>query len=141
MAMTNKKILKIEEIKEKLSPLFKEKGLQLVLLFGSVVRGGMHKRSDIDLAFLFDKPIDILSLTSRVIRLLHTDNLDVVDIKRSSPLLKYSISRKGTVLYERSPGLFKEFCLLAFKVYVDTKKLRNAQTGVIRHYLEAKGLL
>ena len=139
--LDSRKVLTTEEIRDKLSLLFKEEGLELVLLFGSVVKGDIHKRSDIDLAFQFDKPIDILSLTNRVIRLLHTDNIDVIDIKRSSPLLRYSIAKNCRLLYEKLPGMFNEFCSLAFKMYVDTKKLRNAQAKAIGHYLQAKGLL
>jgi hypothetical protein len=43
-------------------------------------------RSDIDLAFMFESPTDILELTNRVIRLLHADTVDVVDLRRASPL-------------------------------------------------------
>lgn len=139
--LDSKKALATEEIRDRLSPLFKEEGLELILLFGSVIKGDIHKRSDIDLAFQFDKPIDILSLTNRVIRLLHTDNIDVVDLKHSSPLLKYSIAKNGRLLYERSPGIFNKFCSQAFKIYIDTKKLRNAQAKAIIHFLEAKGLI
>ncbi|RJQ43485.1 MAG: nucleotidyltransferase domain-containing protein [Nitrospiraceae bacterium] len=51
--------LSVDKIKEKLSPLFKEEGLQLVILFGSAASGKVHKRSDIDLALIFDNPIDM----------------------------------------------------------------------------------
>jgi predicted nucleotidyltransferase len=65
-----------EEIKEKLAPLFKDGELQLALVFGSRVSSRFReKRSDIDLAFLFDKPADILALTNRVIRLLLGEEL------------------------------------------------------------------
>ena len=67
MTDTKEKI-SIGEIKKGLSPLFNDEGLRLVLLFGSAVSGKIHKKSDIDFAFLFDKPVDILSLTNRVIR-------------------------------------------------------------------------
>ncbi len=149
-----RKILSPEEIREKLTPLFNSsspllekrgtagfEGLQLVLLFGSFVSGRVHKQSDIDLAFLFDRPIDILELTNRVIRLLHTDNVDVVNLKSASPLLKFSTAKNGMVLYERAPGLFNEFFSLAFRMYVDTKKLRDAQSKAIRHFLETRGLV
>jgi len=128
-----------EQIKEKLKPLFNEEGLQLVLLFGSVATGKQHKRSDIDLGFLFDRPIDVLSLTNRVITLLHTDDLDVVDLGRASPLLKFSAAKHGKLLYERSPGLFHDFLSLAFRMYSDTKKLRVARDQAIRDFLEEKG--
>ncbi len=42
-----------KEIKSKLSPLFKERGLRLVILFGFAASGNVHRNSDIDIAFLF----------------------------------------------------------------------------------------
>ncbi len=135
-----KKILSVDEIEERLSTVFKDKGLKLVLVFGSVVTGKAHKRSDIDLAFLFDNRVDILGLTNRVIRLLRTDNIDVVDLGRASPLLRFSAVKNCKVLYERSQGLFSEFYSLAFRRYVDTKKLRDAGRVVIRDFLHARGL-
>lgn len=139
MTDTKEKI-SIEEIRNGLSPLFNDEGLRLIVLFGSAVSGKMHKKSDIDLAFLFDKPVDILALTNRVIRLLHTDNIDVVDLRRASPLLKFSAVKSGMLLYEREPGMFNEFYSLAFRMYVDTRKLRDAQAKAIQQFLKARGL-
>jgi predicted nucleotidyltransferase len=140
MAQANRKP-SIEEIKEKLHPLFEDKGLQLALLFGSTVTGGFKKqKSDVDLAFLFDQAVDILALTNRVIRLLHFDDVDVVDLRYASPLLRFSVVKNGRLLYERSPGLFHEFFSLTFRRYVDTKKLRDAQTEAIEYFLEKRGL-
>jgi predicted nucleotidyltransferase len=136
-----RRIFTAEEIKEKLAPLFKDKDLQLALLFGSTVSGKFKKqRSDVDLAFLFDRPADILALTNRVIRLLHFDDVDVADLRYASPLLRFSVAKNGKLLFERSPGLFNEFASLAFRRYVDTKKLREAQAKAIEHFLEKRGL-
>ncbi len=129
-----------ELAKNRLSPVFKEEGLRLVILFGSVVSDRIHKKSDIDLAFLFDKPVDILELTNTVIRLLHTNSVDVIDLRRASPLLKFSAVEKGRVLYEREPGMFNEFSSLAFRMYVDTKKLRDAQAIAIKNFLAERGI-
>jgi predicted nucleotidyltransferase len=129
-----------ENIKESLAPLLKERGLQLVILFGSTATGTSHEHSDIDLGFLFDQPIDILDLTNRVITLLHTDNVDVVDLRRASPLLKMSSVKHGVVLYERSPGLFHEFSSLAIRRFIDTKKLRDARDRGIEQFLRERGL-
>lgn len=133
-------MISVEEIRNRLSSLYDDKGLQLILLFGSVVTGTMHTQSDIDIAFLFDEPADILALTNRVIRLLHTDNVDVVDLRRANPLLKFAAVKSGLLLYEKEPGLFNEFYSLAFRRYVDTKKLRNAQAVSIRQFLKSRGL-
>ncbi|HBR16146.1 MAG: hypothetical protein A3G39_07815 [Deltaproteobacteria bacterium RIFCSPLOWO2_12_FULL_43_16] len=136
----------IEEIKEKLSPLFTFpfphgiEGLQLIILFGSYASGKIHKKSDIDLAFLFDKSADILALTNKIIRLLHTDNMDIIDLRRASPLMRFSIAKKGKPLYEAKSGIFNEFYSLAFRMYIDTKKMRDAQKEAICHFLAARGL-
>lgn len=137
-SLPEKKLLSIEEIKGRIEPLFDDEGLRLVLLFGSLASGTVHKKSDIDIAFLFDRPVDILTLTNRISRLIQSDNVDVVDLKRASPLLRFSAARSGTVLYERSAGMFNEFCSLAFRMYVDTKKLRDARTAALRRFLETR---
>lgn len=136
-----KKIPSAGEIRKGLSPLFKNKDLKLVILFGSAVSGKMHARSDIDIAFLFETPFDILSLTNRVISLLRTDSVDIVDLKRANPLLKYSIARNCEVLHEKAPGIFHEFYSLSFRMYVDTGKLRDARAESIRTFLRGRGMV
>lgn len=138
--MNTKNILSIQEIREKLTPLFDDKTLRLALLFGSAASGKRHSQSDIDVAFLFDRPVDIVMLANDVIRLLRTDKLDVVDLRRASPLLKFAVAEKGMLLYEREKGLFNEFYSLAFRRYVDTKKLRDARETVINNFLQSRGL-
>ncbi len=134
------KIISPDEIKRRLTPVFSENGLKLVLLFGSSVTGNVHRQSDIDLGFLFEGNVDILALTNKVIRLLKTDRVDVVDLKRASPLLKFSASRSCKVLFEKTPGLYNAFSSLAFRRYVDTKKLRDAQHSVVMDFLHERGL-
>ena len=129
----------IDEIKAKLASLFKEEALQFVLLFGSQSSGQVHPESDIDLGFLYDEPVDLLDLTNKVTRLLHTDRVDVVDLRRANPLLCFSAARQGKLLFERSPGLFNRFYSLAFRRYVDTKKLRDARQRAINSFLGARG--
>lgn len=139
MTDTKEKI-SIEDVRNKLSPIFTDEGLRLILLFGSIITGKVHGKSDIDLAFLFNKSVNILTLTNRIIRLLHTDNIDVVDLRRASPLLRFSAVKSGMLLYEREPGMFNEFYSLSFRMYVDTRKLRDAQAKAIQQFLKAKGL-
>jgi predicted nucleotidyltransferase len=133
------KAYSIDEIKARLAPLFKEGALQLVLLFGSQSSGTVHSESDIDLGFLFDESVDLLELTNKIIQLLHTERLDVVDLRRANPLLCFSAARQGKLLYERCPGLFNTFFSLSFRRYVDTKKLRDARQRAIDNFLEARG--
>jgi len=133
-----KELIPVEEIRNRLSPLFKDQDLELVLLFGSVVSETVHKQSDIDLAFLFQRPVDIVALTNEVIKLLHIKNADVVDLKRASPLMKFSIIKNCKLLYEKQQGIFNVCYSLAFRMYNDTKKLRDAQAAAIRNFLKAR---
>ena len=126
----------IDEIISRLAPLFTNESLQLVLLFGSVASGKIHRHSDIDLAFLHETPQDGLELTNRVVRLLRTDKVDVVDLRLASPLLKMSVVRTGRLLYECSPGLYHRFCSLYFREYADSKKFRDAQMLTIKRFIE-----
>jgi predicted nucleotidyltransferase len=137
--MMSPKTYSTDEIKEKLSSLFKEEALQIVLLFGSQSSGQVHPESDIDLGFLYDEPVDLLDLTNKVIQRLHKDRVDVVDLRRANPLLCYSAVRQGKLLFERSPGLFNSFFSLSFRRYVDTKKLRDARQRAIDNFLQARG--
>lgn len=139
MIVTDEKI-SVEEIKHRLTPIFAERELQLAVLFGSVAAGKTHRHSDIDLAFLFDKPVDILELTNRVTRLLHTDKVDIVDLRKAGPLLKFAAVETGKLLYERELGLYNSFYALASKMYIDTKKLRDTQRVIIQRFLEERGL-
>jgi uncharacterized protein len=127
-----------EEIRQKLSPLFLEEGLQLVLLFGSQISGQTHAKSDIDLGFLYDGPVDIIHLINRVTPLLHTDQVDVVDLRRAGPLLCFSAAHGGKVLYEQPPGRFNAFYSLSFRRYMDTGKLREARNRAVQRFAEKK---
>ncbi len=47
--MVSLKILNPDEIRARLAPIYKEEGLKLVLLFGSLARGKTHGESDNDI--------------------------------------------------------------------------------------------
>jgi len=131
-------VLAVDEIRARLSPLFDDETLQLVMLFGSTVSGKTHRRSDIDLAFLFDEPVDIIHLTNRVVNALRMDTVDVVDLRRASPLLKISIVKTGELLFERAPCLYHNFCSLSFRMYADSKKIRDARAAAVRRFIEGR---
>lgn len=133
-------MLSASDIKNKLAPLFDDESLNLIILFGSMASGATHSRSDVDLAFLYDRKVDLLELTNRTSTLLGTDRVDVVDLRLANPLLKFAVASTGKIVYERSPGEFSEFYSLAFRRYVDTKKLRDAQEGSVRMFLAKRGL-
>ena len=135
-----KRLKTFEEVKEGLAPLFAEEGTELVMLFGSVASEAVHPRSDIDIAVLCEKPVDILSLTNRVIRLLGRDEVDAVDLRRAAPLVRFLVATRGRILFEKRNGVFGSFCSLAFRMYIDSGKLRQAQKVAIQQYLETRSV-
>lgn len=132
--------LSIAELRERLTPLFADQDIDLVIVFGSVAGGVIHAESDLDLAVEGRRPLDLVSLTNDITQLLRTDAVDVVDLRRASPLLMMEIARGGRLLYERTPGSYAAFCSLAHRRYVDTTKLRLAQREAIQHFLRARGV-
>jgi len=128
------------ELEERLAPLYRRPDIQLVILFGSAAKGLTHSRSDIDLAILGSSPLDFIGMTNELMALLETSRIDVVDLRRASPLLAMEIVRSGRLLHERQAGQYIAFCSLALRRYVDTAKLRNAQRELIAHFLHARGL-
>lgn len=132
--------LDIGDLQTLLEPLYEPYRVRLILVFGSTVTGLRGPESDLDLAFLADAPLDLVGVTTDVIRVLHTDRVDVVDLRRASPLLAMEVARHGRLIYEREPGMHVEFISLAVRRYIDTKKLRDAQKAAIHRYLNSKGL-
>ena len=130
-----------QEIRDRLAPLFSRADIQLVILFGSTARGITHRRSDLDVAILADAPLDTVETTTQVMGLLLRSEVDVVDLRRASPLLTMEVVRSGSLLYEREPGGYVTFCSLAHRRYVDTTKLRLARREALSKFLEAKGLV
>ena len=65
-----------------------ENGLSLVLLFGSQATGKTHKESDIDVAYLSDKPLDLMA-EARLIEdlrpIFRSNAVDIVDLKKAPP--------------------------------------------------------
>ncbi len=78
-------------------------------------------------------------MTNLVTQLLHVNTVDLVDLRRATPLLMMEVARGGHLLYERMPGGYATFCSLAHRRYVDTAKLRVGQRETIRQFLRERG--
>lgn len=107
---------------------------RLVVLFGSVARGETRP-ADIDIAVLYERPVDAVGLTNRLIRLLRTQNVDVSDLIHAEPLLMALVARDGIPLYERSRGELDRFASLAARRYADTRKFRDMERREIQDIL------
>ena len=129
----------IAQLCDRLTPQFSCPDIELVIVFSSGAGGATHAESDLDLAVQGKQPLDLVSLTNEITQLLHSDPVDVVDLRRASPLLMMEVARGGHLLYERTPGSYATFCSLAHRRYVDTAKLPVAQREEIQHFLREWG--
>ncbi len=112
----------IEELKV-LSQKLPEKipYLKMLILFGSRARGDTHAKSDWDFAALYDRKIrdefckdsgfgwfEVPGIIEEVFS-INSDNINIVELSRASPLIAHFVARDGKLLYEKEPGEFDRF--------------------------------
>jgi len=85
--------------------------VKLAVLFGSTARGKAGPRSDVDLGVLLDP--DTPDARSRVEaelgRAVGDRSVDVIFLKKASPLLRFEIAKEGVVLHQDQDGLWTDF--------------------------------
>ncbi len=89
-----------EELISKLKNYFGQKDeVEFAYLFGSYARGDNYKLSDIDVAVMCKKECDTVRILSEISRLLHFEDIDIVDLKklRNNSLLM-DVIKEGIVL-------------------------------------------
>jgi predicted nucleotidyltransferase len=97
----------ITELKKRIEPVAARFQLKLVVLFGSLARGKARKDSDVDLAFLSDRPIfedpgsyaEFMEALEQL-ELEFGRQIDSVQISSRNLLLLRQILREGILLYE-----------------------------------------
>ena len=87
-----------------------EPGLRLAILYGSAATGKMRADSDVDIAVLFDHPLNAqqkMALISHLERELQRD-VDLVDLFSLSGTILKQVLRKGRVLIQTKSGALAE---------------------------------
>ncbi len=109
--------------------------IELVVVFGSTAAGRARGRSDVDVAVRCAGPADLDAVYRILAPRLGTERLDLVDLRRASPLLMMAVARSGRLVYEKRIGAYREFQALASRRYCDTEKLRRARQRAIHVFL------
>lgn len=117
----------------------KRNGIELLVVFGSHGTGKMRPGSDIDVAVKFrgEARASKLELIYQLDDLFPGKDIDLVILTADTePLLLYEIFFNGRPLYEECPGIFDHGRLRAWKLYIDTEKLRAMQKKYLKAFIE-----
>lgn len=126
----------IEEIGE-LKELLKDYSVKLTYLFGSRSCGEETKFSDIDIAVLFEEESDkrIDSLRADLIELLKEDAVDLIDLERAPPRLKYNVVKEGEALVGEDDST--EFEVKTMNEYFDFRPLERRYFEKMKERIES----
>ncbi|MBM4136979.1 MAG: nucleotidyltransferase domain-containing protein [Nitrospira sp.] len=113
-----------------LTPLLKEKGIRLVYLFGSLLKG---KGEDVDIALLYDG--DISQIREELQRSLGVWRLDIVNLKNAPVWISFEIIRTGRLIYKIDTETENSFETHIIKRYQDLKPIRDKQLRYLKENL------
>ena len=99
----------------------RQRGLTLLVLFGSRARGDAVPSADWDFGFLADGSVDPLTLMAALDEAVGSDRVDLVDLARASGLLRYRAAREGVLVYEAAAGIFDRFRFEAARFWYDAE--------------------
>jgi predicted nucleotidyltransferase len=112
-------------------------GVISIYLFGSTVQGGEHDASDLDLAVLAQSPLDNLDrwtlqedLAAEIGR-----NVDLVDLRSASTVMRAQVLRSGSVLAERDRTARQQFEMQTCSAYA---LLNEERAGILKD-VQARG--
>lgn len=130
----------IETDGDKLQQIVQRYQLRLIVYYGSYARREDYNPSvsDIDIAFIAKKQLDtrqLFDLMTDLIILHQKSNIDLVDLKIASGLLKETVANDGRVLYEEKEGYFQELCPYLYKSHYETRKFRQVQHALFQKKL------
>ena len=89
---------------ERLSKLCQKYQVASLKVFGSVARGDVHERSDIDLLVQFVHPVSLLTLVrlERELSTLFGRKVDLVTEQAISPYIREAVLSNARALYEEA---------------------------------------
>lgn len=129
----------IEERLESLAPLLEKKGVLLAYLFGSLAakdEKAQRQPGDVDLAVL-TKEGPAWELQEALVESLGTDRLDLVDLRRASPVLRFEILRGGRPIYISDESIRERYEMETLHLYRDTEPMRRRQREALKERMTA----
>lgn len=125
--------------KQQLKKVAEKFSLDLIVLFGSQVKGKVMKESDIDIGvFRKNKKIDFEEMLKlyQVLGQIFGKRVDISNLTMAGPLLRYEIAKHGKVLYEKHPTSFQYFMIRAMKEYFDFEPYYRLEEKMVKKSLQ-----
>lgn len=138
--------MKIQEIKRKLTPIFKKHNVVLAYLFGSQANGKAGPLSDIDIAVVFKKKISednqfdlVLSLMTDIGRACEINKVDVINLNTvKEPLIRHNAVFSGTLIFDDKSRMLRFLTERSImQEYEDTNYMREASSQILHQQIKA----
>ncbi len=140
MKITSIKERNIDEIKNNLNKYFqKHPEVEVAYIFGSVAQGKTNALSDVDIAIIIDsQQINEeaysygyrAEIQTDLIKLLKTNNIDLVILNEANTLLKHRVLYFGRIIYSKNEKKRIEFQTDTINKYNDYKQLIKPHLAV-----------
>jgi len=117
--------------------IIKKYEINLLIIFGSYVDGSNTDNSDLDLAYMSKILLgqkEELCLLEDMVKHYRIGRLDLINLRKASPTLKYEVSTKGKLLYGTEIDFLK-FQLYAAGRYADSYFLRKDREEYLKKRL------
>ncbi len=125
----------MEREKEQLNKLAKKYDLKLLLVFGSQAdKKNLHQESDFDIAYLSKRELggkELIDLNCSLADIFDNDKIDMVNLKKADPLLRYKIAERNKLLFGNKLD-YLEFKATAFRIYIDSEPLFDLEDILIK---------
>ena len=131
--------MKITDIlRTKINDFCSQHQIALFIIFGSQVKGKIHPNSDIDIALSFENrgvPVNKLRLIFELEGIFEKQVDLVILNPMTDPLLRFEVFSMGKPFFMSKPHLFEEARLYAWKLYLDTEKIRTLKAQYVKNYI------
>jgi len=127
-----------EETSRALADLARRHDIELILQFGSTVKGTVHEGSDLDIAVLFGRRPPGLDERGAIVQDLRAvfpgREVDLAALDRADPLFLKQVLENCRLL-AGSPRRFAELKIYAFKRYQDHRRFLALEREHVRRVL------
>ena len=122
------KTLSVEQLKKLRAFFSRKKGIHTALLFGSFATNRVRPSSDVDIAVLLEKGVEMpwgdqAKMSLKLDGICHRE-VDLVILNTAAPHLAFRAIREGKILFQKKNHLFwNQFVVRTFSMNEDMKIL------------------